>query len=193
MNQKYQKEDILEAGGTLIRQKGYHNTSISDLLKVCKIPKGSFYNFFKSKEDFGVTLIRFYGHQMQLLLKNFLDDQKKSPLHRVKSFYSQLIEYNTQDNWKAGCLVNNMMNEVGSLIPKISEAVEEIFQEWVSILTNCIEDGQKIGEINQQYSARELAEYIHTSIYGGLTRTKTSKNAKPLKLIYKITMDMISN
>lgn len=192
MNKKYQKENILEAGGAFMRQNGYHNTGISDLLKVCKIPKGSFYNFFGSKEDFGAELIKYYGAKIQLLIKSFLDNKELSALQRIKDFYTQLIEYNTQDCSKAGCLVNNMMNEVGGLIPKISIATAQVFQEWVNTIANCIKEGQETGEICTQYSAQELAEYLHTSVYGGLTRNKVSNNVEPLKLIYKITIDTIS-
>ncbi len=192
MNQKYKKEDILEAGGALIRKQGYHNTGINDLLKTCNIPKGSFYNFFKSKEDFAVKLIEFYGIKMLSFIENILQDQTLSPLQRIKKFYTQLIDFNAQEGWTSGCLVNNMMSEVGSLSPKLGEASDKVFWIWVETIAKCIKEGQNLGEIGTKYSSIELAEYLHTSIYGGLTRVKASKNAAPLKLIYKISMHTLS-
>ena len=45
MRQKHDKTAIIEKGIQLFREKGYHNTGVDDILKTCKIPSGSFYNF----------------------------------------------------------------------------------------------------------------------------------------------------
>ncbi len=51
------KEKILMTGADLVQHKGFKNTSIQDILKAAAIPKGSFYYYFDSKEDFGLQLI----------------------------------------------------------------------------------------------------------------------------------------
>ena len=48
---------ILEVGSTIIHQKGFNNTGIQEILDKAGVPKGSFYFYFKSKEDFGLALI----------------------------------------------------------------------------------------------------------------------------------------
>jgi len=57
MRKKYNKEDILEQGVQLFREKGYNDTGIDDILKTCKIPSGSFYNYFKNKEGFAIAVL----------------------------------------------------------------------------------------------------------------------------------------
>ncbi|MEM7513995.1 MAG: TetR/AcrR family transcriptional regulator, partial [Bacteroidota bacterium] len=61
MGYKHQAEDIINTGMELIRTKGYHNVGINEILKASNIPKGSFYNFFDSKEDFAKKALNSYG------------------------------------------------------------------------------------------------------------------------------------
>ena len=45
------KKDILGRGLELILKKGYYGTGIQEIADSAGIPKGSFYNYFKSKEE----------------------------------------------------------------------------------------------------------------------------------------------
>ncbi|MCD7035903.1 TetR/AcrR family transcriptional regulator [Metabacillus sp. GX 13764] len=58
MNQK--KKLIIDEAVRLFAQKGYHASSIQEIADQCGISKGSFYSYFKSKEDLIVTASRYY-------------------------------------------------------------------------------------------------------------------------------------
>ncbi|WP_300363777.1 TetR/AcrR family transcriptional regulator, partial [Fusobacterium sp.] len=51
------KEEIISTGSKLIIEKGYLNTSIQDITSKMGIAKGSFYTYFKSKDEFILTII----------------------------------------------------------------------------------------------------------------------------------------
>ena len=53
MNKQDTRELILAAGNSLIIQKSYHGCGLKEILATAGVPKGSFYHYFKSKEDFG--------------------------------------------------------------------------------------------------------------------------------------------
>jgi TetR/AcrR family transcriptional repressor of nem operon len=48
---------ILEAGIKSVLEKGYHECGLAEILKEAGVPKGSFYYYFASKEEFGLQLI----------------------------------------------------------------------------------------------------------------------------------------
>jgi TetR/AcrR family transcriptional repressor of nem operon len=50
-------EALLDKGMPLLWSKGYNATSVNDIVQVAGIPKGSFYFYFDSKEDFAVKAI----------------------------------------------------------------------------------------------------------------------------------------
>jgi TetR/AcrR family transcriptional repressor of nem operon len=61
------KEDtklaLIKAGRRIIVEKGYNHAGIQEVLQAVGVPKGSFYHFFSSKEEFGLAIIE-YDSQM---------------------------------------------------------------------------------------------------------------------------------
>ena len=51
------REEIISTGTKLIIEKGYLNTSIQDITSKMGIAKGSFYTYFKSKDEFILAIV----------------------------------------------------------------------------------------------------------------------------------------
>jgi len=60
MKRIHNKDDIVQAGLELMLSKGFTATGVEAILKQANVPKGSFYNFFSSKEEFGLAIIDRY-------------------------------------------------------------------------------------------------------------------------------------
>lgn len=54
------RELLLRTGVELLTEQGFSATGIDQILRRVGVPKGSFYNYFKSKEAFGAELIERY-------------------------------------------------------------------------------------------------------------------------------------
>ena len=62
MSKETTKTILLEAGRRIFLEKGYTNSGIETILQAAGVPKGSFYYYFASKEDFGLQVLdRFAG------------------------------------------------------------------------------------------------------------------------------------
>ncbi|WP_378183822.1 TetR/AcrR family transcriptional regulator [Aquimarina sp. SS2-1] len=191
MGYKYKKEDILNVGYEIFRKNGYHNVGINEILKASGIPKGSFYNFFDSKEDFAQQVINQYGISNQNWIENYFKESKLSPINALKSFYSMVIDMNEKDNFAGGCLVNNMSMEVGRNNDTLGSEANQHFIGWLHILSPIIAKGQEIGEIITDYSSIELAEYLHAGFYGTLSRTKVTRSRVFMDTWLDITFNLI--
>ncbi len=192
MNQKYQKEDILDIGTGLLRRNGYHHTGINEVLKATGIPKGSFYNYFSSKEDFMEQALDYYGAYTLEFMQSFLRDETRPPLQRLRAFYQGLIDANRQEGFAFGCLVGNTSTEVGGLNETIAQAAERQLQGWIRELSQCISQGQDLGQIRTDFQAEELAAFIHTSFLGALGRMKTTRSGAPLETQFHLIFTFIS-
>ena len=192
MGYKHNVEDIIDKGTELFRKKGYNNVGINEILKACDIPKGSFYNFFETKEDFAEKVIDKYGINSLKMISDALSDQSISPLNRLKQFYSMLINFNEKDGFDAGCLVNNLSIEVGGFIPGISKAAEQNFKLLVEEIAKCVKQGQEVGEIIETMPADDLAEYMHAGIFGAFSRMKVNRDRVYLDKWFNITFEFIS-
>ncbi len=54
------RENLLNQGVSMLMGQGYHGTGLQEILDAVNIPKGSFYNYFGSKENFGAEVIQHY-------------------------------------------------------------------------------------------------------------------------------------
>lgn len=191
MGYKHSKEDILKIGYEVFRKNGYHHVGINQILKEAGLPKGSFYNFFESKEHFAQQVITSYGDSNSIWLTEFFS-QSGSPLQVIKDFYSSLIGYNEADDYASGCLVNNMSHELGRLNDDLAAVSNKYFMDWVNIIATKVREGQQAKEIREDYSAKELAEYLHASFYGSFSRMKLTRSRLFMDQWLNMTMAFIT-
>ena len=191
MGYKHKVEEILDIGYDVFRKNGYHNVGINQILKESGIPKGSFYNFFKSKEDFANKVMERYGETNANSIQDFLDKSELTPIESLKSFYSFMIDINETDKYLSGCIINNMSIEVGRINEVMASKANEQFIGWLNILASVISKGQELKEITKKYSALEIAEYLHSGFYGTFSRMKVTRNRTYMDIWLKITFDFI--
>ncbi len=193
MGYKHKKEDIIAKGSELIRTRGYHNVGINDILKACGIPKGSFYNFFTSKEQFAIEILNVYGENSKKMIQQFLIRKSElSPLTRIESFYNMLIDVNTAEKFRGGCLLNNLSQEMGMLSDDIAMTAEKNFLQWLEVIGQCVKEGQDLKEINSEYSATDLAAFLHNGFFGTIPRMKVTRSNEYSHKWLKMTIDLIS-
>lgn len=193
MGYKHNKEEILDIGYDVIRRNGYHNVGINQILKEAGIPKGSFYNFFESKEDFAQQVVKRYGENNRCWIEKYFEDCQMSPVECLKSFYVMMINYNVEDDYAGGCLVNNMSVEVGRTSDVLGKESNDQFKSWLEVLSDIISKGQKANEITTAFSAAELAEYVHAGFYGVLARTKVTRNRTYMDIWLDMTFKFIKS
>ena len=191
MGYKHNIEEILDIGYDVFRKNGYHNVGINQILKESGIPKGSFYNFFKSKEDFANKVMERYGETNANSIQGFLDKSELTPIESLKSFYSFMIDINESDMFLSGCIINNMSIEVGRINELMASKANEQFIGWLTILASVISKGQESKEITKKYSALEIAEYLHSGFYGTFSRMKVTRNRTYMDIWLEITFDFI--
>ena len=55
------REEIVESALVEFHRRGFTACSVEDITRAAGVPKGSFYNHFKSKEDLGAEVVRRYA------------------------------------------------------------------------------------------------------------------------------------
>lgn len=193
MGYKYSIEEILDIGYDVLRKNGYHNVGVNQILKEAGIPKGSFYNFFESKEDFANKVMQRYGETNAKWMQGFFDESELSPVESLKSFYKFMIDTNEKDEFLSGCIVNNMSIEVGRINDTMATKANEQFIGWLTILANVISKGQELKEITTKFTALEIAEYLHAGFYGTFSRMKVTRNRTYMDIWYNLSFEFIKH
>lgn len=174
------KEKLIKAGARAMLAKSYHAVGIQEILSAVEVPKGSFYHYFESKEDFGVAIIEYYGEQLAKSISTKLASQESSPGIRLKEYFLSIRDYYSQRGYHQGCLVAKLATEVAEASPRMRTALKSQFDQWCHLVAVCIQEGQQTGDIPATYNPEDLAEFIYSSWEGALIRMQVNHDVAAL-------------
>ena len=173
--------------------KGYHGTGVQEIVDGAGVPKGSFYNYFNSKEDFVVSAME---HASNADISNFeaaLEDHQYGPRQRIIHTYRHLIgKIEKKQDYTKGCFVGNMCQELADTHQAVAEKAEYLFRRYTAALARCIRRAQEAGEISTTADADRLAEAIFNSWEGAILRMKSSRNSQPLNAFMSMLEAVLS-
>lgn len=178
------KRDLLIHIGTAIfTQKGFSITSLDDIVAQAGVPKGSFYYYFGTKDEFAIEVIKNYGAYFSRKIQRHLEDKKKSPLRRMKSFTKEAIEGVDRFEFKRGCLIGNLGQEMASLEESFRVALFDVINDWRDQFTACIDESKNQGEIATKVSSTELARFFWSAWEGAVLCAKLEKSTRSLTCV----------
>jgi AcrR family transcriptional regulator len=155
------KQKILDTAETLIGERGYDNVSVDDIVAACGVAKGTFYIYFKSKdelivyiehtpyekmrEEFNSIKGRPFEERLRYLLMRWFDIMAKFNIH----FARQRLRHYVDPAYASLYGENTTQMDVGL------EMVETFF-----------EDAVKNGELRAETPVTTLAREITFSMEG---------------------------
>ena len=191
MNDKKLKntQNIIVNGIELLKESGYNGVSVQDIVQKVGIPKGSFYNYFESKDDFLKKTMDYYFHQESKVYFDILKNEELAPKERVKEFFRVQITDIKNDPCIRGCLLGNIIQELGGSDEEIDIVLKNIFGMVIYLVSSCLED-----EKNTAYnlSATECASFIINSWQGTLLNYKINKDTTTFKTFQTILDSILS-
>lgn len=181
MSDRTTKERILDAAEGLMLEKSFHSVGLSEILEAVKVPKGSFYHHFKSKEQFGVELLKHYmadsnAYKRQMLLS---PTPEPDPLRRLISMCEGTICRVMETKAKCPCLVLKLAAEVSDMSEPMREVLAEGNREAISILEQVLQECLEKGKIAKSIRPAEMARIIHDLWNGAMQRSIVCRDATP--------------
>jgi len=175
------RENLLAEGVNLLMAQGYHGTGLKEILDAVKIPKGSFYNYFGSKENFGAEVIQHYINPFIQQLSNHLDNPDIDALTAIQRYFDEIILELEKADFKGGCLLGNLMGELGDTSEICRASLQTAVKRYRDLLRSGIEKAQREGTVRTDKSATEMADLLVNAFQGALLRMKIEKSSAPLK------------
>lgn len=126
------RTQIVKAADQLIYQKGYNQTSFTDIAMASKIPRGNLNYYFKTKDEVLVAVIQYRVSEMQAMLKKW-ELEFPTPLERLKR-YAQIISNVKNEVIHYGCPMGTLNSELGKVqqaLQGISKQQFIIFEQWI--------------------------------------------------------------
>jgi TetR/AcrR family transcriptional regulator, transcriptional repressor for nem operon len=175
------KTRILERGAEIIHLKGFNHTGVQEILRAAGVPKGSFYNYFKSKEDFGLQVIDYFMDFFSNLAAGTLGDHSLPPLERIRNLLSWFVEFFKSKDFAYGCPIGNLAQEMGDLSPAFREKLKQGLDAMVSLYAEVLAEAQESGDLAKGLDVREAAYFLVYSWHGALMHMKAVKGPAPLE------------
>src|SRR5262249_17931269 len=84
MSKETTRDALREAGRRVFLERGYNNSGIDAILSEADVPKGSFYYYFPSKEEFGLQVLNRFAQRHEADLDRIFSDTTLRPLERLR-------------------------------------------------------------------------------------------------------------
>ena len=190
MKRIHNKDDIIQAGLDTVLSRGFNATGVEAILKQANVPKGSFYNFFSSKEEFGLAIIDKYVAERGELFYPIFSDESLPPLERVKRSFETLIATFEGNDCSKGCLIGNLGQEMADQYENVRQRLEQSLQNWTRGLSKLLLQAQKENTISADMNTEMLAENLISSFQGALLCSKVKKSPEPLRNFIHLYFDI---
>ena len=157
---------LLEAAHHLILARGYRATTVDEICSEAGVSKGSFYHFFKTKEELGLaTLARFYPRGTKELMGGAFT-ALSDPLERAFGFVDHTAERSVF-LWTEGCLLGSFATELADSNPTVRAEVSRMFRELVVGMSQLLEPIAQRAKENGP-TAVDLAEMFLDLLEGSI-------------------------
>ncbi|MGS2722540.1 TetR family transcriptional regulator C-terminal domain-containing protein [Porticoccus sp. GXU_MW_L64] len=174
------KEHILYSGIEVMKTRGYNGTSVRDIVEAAGVPKGSFYNYFDSKEAFAVEALQSAAAEGYQANEKLLSNPQQEPLDRLRTYFVHHAQEVCDHEFQVGCFLGNMCQEMADSSMAIRLAVKTVLKSNTQQIAVVLKDAQRRGDIGPQVEIGPLADFLFNAWQGALLRMKATKNSEPL-------------
>ncbi len=149
-------------------KKGFHATSMQDLVDHLGINRASLYNAFPGgKEQLFQEAFQFYQKEFGFDPKRVKQELEDGSVRVFFiNFFQQIVEELQSGEEQNGCFITNTTCEMPNQSPEVRSLLQGHMAKMVGFFTHIIQLGQERGEIKNSHPAETLAKHIYTFING---------------------------
>jgi TetR/AcrR family transcriptional repressor of nem operon len=177
---------IIDAAYEQFFASGYNGCGVQDIADAAGVPKGTFYNHFKSKEQLALEVLELYRRH---IANSLVVDGAQSPFLRLRAHFAQAAEKYEAGHFALGCLIGNFGAEISNANPSLRQSLQAGFDQWSAALATVIRQAQDAGEISARHNPDRLARALINSWEGATLRMKVDQDRGALDDFFAVNFD----
>ena len=185
----FNKEEILRKATELFWKKGFHGTSIQELVEYTGLSRSSLYDTYGDKYNLFIETLKSYQEKTRKSLATL--PQQNNIKNFIQQFLDSRVAISLKDQDHKGCFLANCSVEMAPHDQKVCDITLESMDAFVERFTPVFEKGITDGEINTAKKPRALARYLFNTVTGLLVIGKTTQDPKILNEIVETSMNAI--
>ena len=174
------KEDLMNAATRLMIAKGYEGTTVDEICEAAKVTKGSFFHYFKSKEDLAGRLIKRFAEGAGRVMKEAGCCEGDDPLDRIYAYVDCAIRMARDPDFK-GCLIGTFSQEMAETHSGFRSLCAESFQQMAVFLREDFVKAKAKYAPKASFDAAGLADYFIAVSQGSFLMKKVTRDGKVLE------------
>ena len=179
---------LLTAGQELIYAQGFAAVGVAELAAAAGIPKGSFYNYFETKEDYAAEVAAFYWADIEAAYGPILSDPALPPLTRVTRYFQALTDDHAGRGFLVGCLIGNLSLELASTSERTRATLLGVLARWENALAACLWEAAQDGQLGLDRNVAELAALLIEAWEGAVMRGKLDRSRTAYERFERVTL-----
>lgn len=173
--QKLSREQIIQQCIPVLKQHGYHATSIAMLAQACGLTKGAFYYYYTDKTALVADIIK---HVHQLAMGHlFTFDPKLSVLQSLAITHQKAVSFFKQDS--IGCLIAIIAVESVYTTPELVALARAFFTDWQQRMQALFE------QVLPQTLAYELSRQMVADYEGAILMARIFEDTRYIEAVYQ--------
>jgi len=182
------RDQLIVVALELFHTRGYNGCGVSDITDATGVPKGSFYNHFKSKELLALAVLERY---QSLLGMDALKDRSKPPVPRLRSLFEGYMAFQAKWGFSRGCLLGNFGAELSSQSPAIRKVLKKIFERWCDAVAQVVQEAKERGDIDKRRDAQQTARFLYNAWQGAVINSKVTRSQAPFENFFAVIFDSV--
>lgn len=189
---QFQEEEVLQKAVELFWKKGFHATSMEELVQYLGINRASLYDTFGGKRQLFEKAIKKYIRDNEQALHAFLNKQS-SLKEGLINFFHLLVKTAVQDQELKGCFVVNTTAELAPHDPEIVKILQENKLNFEEILHQFLKRGLEQHEISADKDLAAIAQYLVVFFNGLKITAKVNPDEAELNSLIRLGLKVLDD
>jgi TetR/AcrR family transcriptional repressor of nem operon len=175
------RERLVRAGIEAVLERGWAASGVDAVLRSAGVPKGSFYHYFPSKDDFGYAVLAGYqAFFLRRLARCFGPGGPATLAGQLDAFLAESLEGMARHGWRRGCLVGALGQELGGLHEGFRTRLLASLAEWEVVLAAALSAARTRGEVAAGLDAPACARTFWSAWEGAVLQARLQRDGAPL-------------
>ena len=176
----------LDQAMELFWERGFHATSIQDLVDHLGVNRQSLYDTFGGKDRLYLAALERYRTLAAQPVHQAL--AREGPVREVlQRFFSEFLDNFLAGNWK-GCFMVNATAELAGQDEGVSRVCAANVRQLETAFAGLIARGQQAGEIDPARPTMQLARFLVNTLNGLAVTAKATRDRKALDQIVEVAL-----
>jgi TetR/AcrR family transcriptional repressor of nem operon len=178
----FDEQQVLEKAVDLFWRKGYHATSMQDLVDNLGINRASLYGTYGDKKQLFERALSCYQTGNTTFIKSFLSAQPDVKTG-IQQLFNYVIEQATSNGERRGCFVVNTTTEMATKDAQIAATLRENQLAFEATLHEYLRTGQQEGQLSKKLNLHHISGLLYTLFVGIQVVSKTEPDPNKLNSI----------